>query len=44
MKRLSTLGNAWLSEAVVAEFLERGYYDTHLAGAAARARRATAPA
>ena len=31
MKRLSTLGNAWLSEAVVAEFLERGYYDTHLA-------------
>jgi len=32
MKRLSTLGNAWLTEAVVAEFLERGYYDTHLAG------------
>ncbi|MDB4952546.1 MAG: hypothetical protein JWO36_115 [Myxococcales bacterium] len=31
MKRLSTLGNAWLTEAVVAEFLERGYYDTHLA-------------
>ncbi|MBL8627691.1 MAG: PLP-dependent aminotransferase family protein [Myxococcales bacterium] len=31
MKRLSTLGNAWLSEAVVAEFLERGYYDGHLA-------------
>ncbi len=30
MKRLSTLGNAWISEAVVAEFLERGYYDTHL--------------
>jgi DNA-binding transcriptional MocR family regulator len=30
MKRLSTLGNAWLTEAVVAEFLERGYYDTHL--------------
>lgn len=30
-KRLSTLGNVWLSEAVVAEFLERGYYDTHLA-------------
>ncbi len=40
MKRLSTLGNAWLTEAVVAEFLDRGYYDTHLAGAAARARRA----
>ena len=39
MKRLSTLGNAWLTEAVVAEFLDRGYYDTHLAGAAARARR-----
>jgi len=31
MKRLSTLGNAWLTEAVVAEFLDRGYYDTHLA-------------
>jgi DNA-binding transcriptional MocR family regulator len=31
MKRLSTLGNVWLSEAVVAEFLARGYYDTHLA-------------
>ncbi len=30
MKRLSTLGNAWLTEAIVAEFLERGYYDTHL--------------
>jgi DNA-binding transcriptional MocR family regulator len=30
MKRLSTLGNAWLSEAIVAEFLERGYYDRHL--------------
>ncbi len=30
MKRLSTLGNAWLTEAVVCEFLERGYYDTHL--------------
>lgn len=30
-KRLSTLGNAWLSEAIVAEFLERGYYDGHLA-------------
>jgi DNA-binding transcriptional MocR family regulator len=30
-KRLSVLGNAWLTEAVVAEFLERGYYDTHLA-------------
>jgi DNA-binding transcriptional MocR family regulator len=31
MKRLATLGNAWLSEAIVAEFLARGYYDTHLA-------------
>jgi 2-aminoadipate transaminase len=31
MKRLSTLGNAWLSEAIVAEFLARGYYDGHLA-------------
>jgi 2-aminoadipate transaminase len=31
MKHLSTLGNVWLSEAVVAEFLERGYYDGHLA-------------
>jgi 2-aminoadipate transaminase len=30
MKRLSTLGNAWLTEAIVAEFLDRGYYDTHL--------------
>ncbi|HET9625276.1 MAG TPA: PLP-dependent aminotransferase family protein [Kofleriaceae bacterium] len=30
MKRLSTLGNAWLTEAVVAEFLDRGYYDSHL--------------
>jgi len=29
-KRLSTLGNAWISEAIVAEFLGRGYYDTHL--------------
>ncbi len=32
MKRLSTLGNAWLPEAIVAEFLDRGYYDTHLTG------------
>jgi GntR family transcriptional regulator/MocR family aminotransferase len=31
MKRLSTLGNVWLSEAVVGEFLARGYYDGHLA-------------
>lgn len=31
MKRVSTLGNAWIGEAVVAEFLARGYYDTHLA-------------
>ncbi|HTB75468.1 MAG TPA: PLP-dependent aminotransferase family protein [Polyangiaceae bacterium] len=30
-KRLGTLGNAWISEAIVAEFLGRGYYDTHLA-------------
>jgi DNA-binding transcriptional MocR family regulator len=30
MKRLSTLGNVWLSEATVAEFLARGYYDSHL--------------
>jgi len=30
MKRLSTLGNAWLPEAIVAELLDRGYYDTHL--------------
>jgi DNA-binding transcriptional MocR family regulator len=31
MKRLSTLGNAWITEATVAEFLARGYYDSHLA-------------
>jgi len=30
MKRISTLGAAWLSEAILAEFLERGYYDTHV--------------
>ncbi|HKQ70204.1 MAG TPA: PLP-dependent aminotransferase family protein, partial [Polyangiaceae bacterium] len=29
-KRLATLGNAWITEAIVAEFLDRGYYDTHL--------------
>lgn len=29
-KRLATLGNAWLSEATIAEFLDRGYYDAHL--------------
>jgi DNA-binding transcriptional MocR family regulator len=29
-KRLSALGNPWLTEATVAEFLERGYYDAHL--------------
>src|SRR4029078_4551937 len=31
MKRLSTPGNASLTESVFAEFLDRGYYDTHLA-------------
>lgn len=35
MKRVATLGNVWLSEAIVAEFLDRGYYDTHLAAAQA---------
>ena len=40
MKRLSTLGNAWLTEAIVAEFLDRGYYDTHLAQLQRGARRA----
>jgi DNA-binding transcriptional MocR family regulator len=29
-KCLGTLGNAWICEAIVAEFLGRGYYDTHL--------------
>jgi DNA-binding transcriptional MocR family regulator len=41
MKRLSTLGNAWLSEAIVAEFLDRGYYDTHLATRSVRSTPAT---
>lgn len=31
MKRVATLGNAWLTEAIVAELLDRGYYDAHLA-------------
>ncbi len=30
VKRLGALGNPWLTEATVAEFLERGYYDAHL--------------
>lgn len=30
MKRISTLGAAWLSEAILAEFLARGYYDAHV--------------
>jgi DNA-binding transcriptional MocR family regulator len=30
MKRISTLGAAWLTEAILAEFLTRGYYDSHI--------------